>query len=690
MVLKKALLLLPLIFSFFCCLAQNEITDTSRVLEEVFVQAFEQNKPIRSSTASVYILTIANSDKYNNASLVQGFNTVPGVRMEERSPGSYRVNIRGSSLRAPFGVRNLRVIWNDIPVTDAGGNTYFNQFDWNTIGSAEIFKGPAGSMYGAGTGGLLLLNSIHNWAPGVSLDYSTGSYDLQHIMASARFGQRENMNQFTVAHNSNDGYRTQSRFRRDNFSWVSKLKLSDRQQFSASLLVSDLYYQTPGALTLDEFKTNPRAARPAMGGLPSAVSANAAIDQLNFLAGFVHTYKINQAIVNQTSFYGMMAQVSNPTFRNYERRTEPGFGARSIFTFSAEGEQVKWKWTAGGEFHHGFFNVLVFNNRGGKPDTMQTNDDVLYSTNNYFIQGDAAINEKWFFNAGLSLNNAKVSFTRLSRFPVVTQFRTYKSEMAPRFVAKRLFENNLSVQASVSRGFSPPTMAELLPSTGNVSYWLDAEYGWNYELGIQKPFFRNHLHMEITGFYFALNKALVQRRDSSGADYFINAGRTKQKGIEVMLDYKGNGGKRLVDYYTAQLGFTYNHFRYGSFVRGTTDFSGKTLPSVPASTISLLTGIHFKKGWYLNLSFYSAGKIFLNDANTANANAYHLLGTRFGWKKIMNKKFKLGVYAGADNILDEIYSLGNDINAAAGRFYNAAPRRNYYVGFSFQWLSRDD
>ena len=80
--------------------------------------------------------------------------------MEERSPGSYRINIRGSSLRSPFGVRNVKVYWNDIPVTDAGGNTYFNQFAWNNFSSIEVVKGPVGSMYGAGTGGLLIMKGF--------------------------------------------------------------------------------------------------------------------------------------------------------------------------------------------------------------------------------------------------------------------------------------------------------------------------------------------------------------------------------------------------------------------------------------------------------------------------------------------------------------------------------------------------
>ena len=48
-------------------------------------------------------------------------------------------------------------------------------------------------------------------------------------------------------------------------------------------------------------------------------------------------------------------------------------------------------------------------------------------------------------------------------------------------------------------------------------------------------------------------------------------------------------------------------------------------------------------------------------------------------------KINFNLYAGADNVLDETYSLGNDINAAAGRYYNAAPRRNFYFGISFQW-----
>ncbi|MBK9465348.1 MAG: TonB-dependent receptor plug domain-containing protein [Chitinophagaceae bacterium] len=230
--------------------AQQDETDSLKSLDEVTVKAFEQNRKVSNSVAVVKIIEFNNGDRYNKTSLVNGFNTVSGVRMEERSPGSYRINIRGSSLRSPFGVRNVKVYWNDIPVTDPGGNTYFNQFAWNNFSSIEIFKGPASSMYGAGTGGLILVNNFDRWQPGASLEYLTGSYNLQNVFTSARFGTRENKNQFTYAHNQSDGYRIQTKMRRDNFSWQSQLKLSDKQQLSASLLYNDMYYQTPGCINI--------------------------------------------------------------------------------------------------------------------------------------------------------------------------------------------------------------------------------------------------------------------------------------------------------------------------------------------------------------------------------------------------------------------------------------------------------
>ncbi len=681
--MKKIIPLLAFIYLLpvYSYAQQETTTDSSRLLSEVTVRAFGQYRKLSEAGVPVKVIDFNNGDLNNKTSLVNSFNTIAGVRMEERSPGSYRINIRGSSLRSPFGVRNVKVYWNDIPVTDPGGNTYFNQFAWNNFSSVEIFKGPASSLYGAGTGGLILINNLDRWQPGVSLDYVTGSNNLQNVFASGRFGSGDNKNQFTYAHNQNDGYRDQSAMRRDNFSWLSQLKISEKQELSATVLFTDMKYQTPGALTLAEFNANPKAARPAAGGFPSAAGAKATIYQKNILAGFTNRYEISSSLQNATTLYGAFSQIKNPTIRNYERRNEPSYGGRTTFTW----KNKEWQLAGGTEFQQGFFNTQVSKNRNGNPDTLQTNDDINYKNLSVFLQADWSLEGKWFLQGGLSLNKTNVEFSRLSSYPVVKQRRSYKNELAPRLSLMRKIGNDLSLFATVSRGFSPPTVAELLPSTGVISTDLEAEEGWNYEMTARYRLFHNKLLLEATGFYFRLDNALVQRRDAAGADFFVNAGNVKQKGLEVYASYLAmTKPGAFIDHFTITGGYTYNHFRYGSFIKGTDDFSGKKVPSVPAGAFSLWADLQMKKGFYLNVNYYTASKIFLNDANTAAASAYHLLGCRIGWKKTGTQKIRYSIYAGADNLLDEVYSLGNDINAAGGRYYNAAPARNYYAGISFQ------
>jgi len=72
----------------------------------------------------------------------------------------------------------------------------------------------------------------------------------------------------------------------------------------------------------------------------------------------------------------------------------------------------------------------------------------------------------------------------------------------------------------------------------------------------------------------------------------------------------------------------------------------------------------------------------LNDANTVYAPHYNLLQAKIGWQHKFNHKNRLEIYAGSDNLLNEKYSLGDDLNATGSRYYNAAPLRNYYAGFS--------
>lgn len=107
-------------------------------------------------------------------------------------------------------------------------------------------------------------------------------------------------------------------------------------------------------------------------------------------------------------------------------------------------------------------------------------------------------------------------------------------------------------------------------------------------------------------------------------------------------------------------------------------------------TIAAGTNIIIKPGLYFNFTYFHSDPIALNDANTEFASSYNLFGGRTGWKKKFSGKWELNIFTGADNLFDEKYSLGNDINAAGGRYYNAAAGRNYFVGVAFRFQAKSN
>ncbi|MCF3109865.1 TonB-dependent receptor plug domain-containing protein [Niabella sp. CC-SYL272] len=647
-------------------------TDSVKTIAPVTVQAFQQKN--EATTAVVH--RVEYSVPTSKSSLVTAMNTIAGVRMEERSPGSYRINIRGSSLRSPFGVRNVKVYWGGIPLTDPGGNTYFNQLAFNNFSALTVFKGPASSMYGAGTGGLILIEPPAATEGGVGVEYFTGSYNAHHILADGTWKKDNYINTVTYAHDQSDGYRAQSAMQRNNFSWNTRMKWKD-QELIASVLFSDLYYQTPGGLTLKEYQQNPRAARPKAGAFPGAADINAAIWQKTITAGVTHKQKFGPYWSNTTTGYGAYALVKNSAVRNYEQRKEPHFGGRTVFDFEKKWGVAALQWSTGVEAQQGYSTIRVSNNKNGRPDTLQTNDDVTIGTYSIFTQGILSW-KSWSYTAGVSLNRSRLLFSRLNAYPVTEQVFRYNNEVAPRFTILKKFRP-LDLLATVSRGFSPPTVAEVLPSTTIINPDLKAEHGWNYELTARKTLFSGQLHLEATGFYFNLSQALVQRRDSSGADYFTNAGNIRQKGAELYANYTHFLNAGWVNYLNITANYAHSHFKYSDFVKTTQNYSGNWVPGVPMNTLNTQLGLVLKPGIYTDVNYYTAAAVFLNDANAEKAPAYHLLGIKLGCRKLL-KAVELNVYAGVDNLLNETYSLGNDINAAGGRYYNAAPLRNYYAG----------
>lgn len=659
-------------------------------LNEVIVRAYETDRRLADVPAAVATLSRVDLDRFAGVSLVPALNTLPGVRMEERSPGSYRLSIRGSTLRSPFGVRNVKVYWNDLPFTDPGGNTYLQQFDWQSIGRIEVIKGPAGSLYGAGTGGVVLLES-----PGVASDGSltrlnlgttVGSYGLRSFNAGFETASKAQQTTLNYSKLSADGYREQSALRREVFSLNSRFFLENNQILSASVLYSDLAYQTPGGLTRAQFLANPRQARPPGGPNPGAVDQQAAFRIKTFYVGGSHQWAITPRWSVRSALYGTFTQVQNPAIRNYDRRAEQSFGGRFTVSHQLGRDPSGSKLIVGGEAQRGFFSVKTFGNRRGVLDTLQTDEEITYTPWSLFAQLETALGRDWTVTGGLSYNGLTLGYTRLYRRAAPPQRRVFAGVLSPRIALLKKLSANLAAYASLSNGFSPPTVAEVRPSEGTFNNSLNPEQGTNYEAGLRGNFAKNRLSFDLTAYAFRLKEAIVIRRAADGAEFFTNAGATRQNGIEASVSYSpfgnrpANGPASAFNSSKIWLTYAYQPYRFDGYVSGTSDFSGNQLTGTPPHVFTAGLDVFTKAGFYSNLTLSYTDAVPTNDANTDFAPGYKLVGGKVGYKITVQKRLEINAYAGLDNALDEHYTPAPDLNAVGNRFYNPAVGRNAYGG----------
>lgn len=669
--------------------AQSNSSDTSQTLSDVIVKGFETNRQLLLTPASASIINQKSLQRFGGISLVPAFNTIPGVRIEERSPGSYRLSIRGSLLRSPFGIRNIKFYIDDIPFTDAGGNTYLNLIDPNSIGSAEILKGPASSLYGGGTGGAIILNeptlittaANNNLSNHFKIKLQGGSYGFLGENIIWQMNKNKYGLQLTQSHLQSDGYRDNSRMRKDVIHFADKWQVSKKDDLKFHLVLADLYYQTPGGLTLAQWLANPKQSRLATATLPGAKQQKIAVYNKTIFAGLCNTFHFSEKLSNITSVVFNYTDFKNPFISNYEKRKESSRGLRTKMIYQTHAGTMPLQLIAGGEWQTTFSHIDNYGNKNGIADTVQSKDEVNAYQHFYFVQTDLEITNKFFLNAGLSYNGFTYRYVRTSNNPQLPKkTKKFDPVLSPRFALLYKLAKGFSIRVLLSKGFSAPTIAEVRPSEGSFFESLQPEYGWNYEAGIRGDVFKHRLQFDINAYVFTLQNAIVRRIASNGGEYFVNAGGTKQKGIEGSSAYYLLLNKK---YFITTLrlwtSLTLNNYHFKEYKSGNTDYSGKKLTGVPETVSVSGVDIESSVGFYLNTTFNYTSSLPLTDANTVYAEEYNLLQCRLGFKHNFKEK-NMEVFIGADNLLNENYSLGNDINAAGNRFYNAAALRNYFAG----------
>lgn len=684
--LKQCLCLCFLLSAAAVAMAQNTLSsspnDTVKHLQPVTIRGYLSNQPLLNVPASVTAIDKAQLKLQPDNSFVSALNSVPGVRAEERSPGSYRLSIRGSLLRSPFGIRDVKIYYDEIPLTDAGGNSYLNAVDITSINHIEILKGPDGSLFGANSGGVVLLSpfNLHSDSSSVLLGLNGGSYGLIHENAAIQSQSGNYHLNINQGYETYHGYRQNSDMSRHFIQAVNRWTYNKNDELRALAFYSDLNYETPGGLTLTQYQTMPQSARLPTKFTPGAIQQKIGIGTKMLLGGVVNELHINDRLRNVLSVFGTYVDFSNPFITNYEQRYEGTYGLRTYFELNSKPHtDYGWKINLGLEWQQTNSDINNYGNRAGMRDTAQTLDKIRTNQHFFFTRYVFDLYNRWHAEAALSLNfynyrfrnmypNAEAGFTN----------RDFTAQLMPRLALSYDITNNFIWRASVSRGYSTPTTAEIRPTDNIINTNLQAQNGWNYETGFRLRNTDQTMFLDASIFYYVLHNAILLHINPDETQTYLNSGGTRQPGFELyfsdwLIRQRSTGFIRGLQFNES---VTFDKFTFS----GNND--GKQLTGVPGQVFITSLQVKLPAQLYLYAEHNYTARIPLTDANTVFANHYSLIQAKAGWQVTSNKKTKLEIYAGVGNLLNEKYSLGNDLNAVGNRYYNPAPLRNYYIGFN--------
>ncbi len=656
-------------------------------LSEVVLRSTNIPQKIINIPAAVSLISENDLNRKDNFNLLQTINYMPGVYVNQGALNTNKINIRGIGSRAQYSTNRIKAYINGIPLTTAEGELTLDDFDPELLDRVEIFKGPVSSVFGAGLGGAINLYTRKDRQDEKSVtgEFNYGSFNTRKSRVNISYIQDSLDLSFNYNNISSDGYRQNGNY--DRISLTGTAGLLDKRGNYWSLFYSytNLKAYIPSSLNENDFNNNPNKA-----AYTWYQSAGYESYSRNIL-GLSYKHHFSENLENRTAvFYNSRDGYEPRPFDILDDMRE-SLGVRTRFNYETSFFELPSEISFGGEGMLENYETGTFQNLYKTAETRRSilGDRLSMSEQdrnyiNVFAQMNVDLTSKLIVEAGINFNTTSYKLT--DKFPddELDQSGDYSFDpvLSPRLgLSYKAFQDK-TFYASVSHGFSTPTVAETLTPEGLINTELKTETGWNYEVGFKGNWLNRKLYTELNLYTIKIRNLLVARRVGEDQYVGVNAGKSSHNGIEFTSSYRN----KLTDKLSLNwfLNSNINFFEFDKFVDLGENYSGNEIPGTPKYMVSPGVDATYNN-LKVNLNYQAFGEMALNDSNSVYTDPYQLLNFKLNYNWQLSSQFDLVFNFGINNIWDEHYAASVVTNAigfggSAPRYYYPGNPRNFYGG----------
>ena len=680
--------------------------DSVQVLDEITVTVTRTAEPLSRVPQAIGVVGPRDITRAQpTLTADEALNNIPGVYIQNRynySQGQ-RIVIRGAGARANFGARGVKVLLDGVPQTLPDGQSQLTNVDYGLLDKVEVLRGPASSLYGNASGGVVSLHS-RTAEPELftqSVRFQAGSYgmDKWQAISTAREGNFSGV--LSLSRFTWDGFRQNSAA--DIGIYNIGLTWTPTKRSSLDLwvlLANSPLLQNPGALTFAEYNVNPDSAAAANIRRGASNDINQQQVSLTYQQHFVS----HSGAINVTAF-GLKRGVQNPlatappggqgaaapiagVYVQIDRQTG---GARATGAYRPGTSWRSPLLTAGLDFQRMRDDRQNFRSLSGQPtDSILLNQVETVTEIGPFIQAHWTPTERVTVDAGarydwvtfdVADNNLADGTDDSGSLPLHSPSGTagmsyYITEAVTPYV-------------NVASAFETPTTTELANRPDGSGGFNDAilpQYSLSAELGARGRI-SSWLGYSVSGFISRVRDAIVPFRDVNGRVYYTNAGKIRNNGLELSVT------AAPVKQFSASLSFTYANYKFADYVvvngASADTLNGNMVPGVPRFFTRIGLRSQPGLGFVVDLDQTLSSSLTADDQNTLWVENWGagVTNLRVSWST-QTRDVSFLPYVGFANLFDRKYIGAVTVNGFGGRVLEPSPRRNIYIGAEIGFKTR--
>ncbi len=679
-------------------------------LPEVSVTATRTERETKDVPASVTVIGKEKIGQTPMFNLQDALSGTPGVNITSRNQGyDTRLIIRGAGLKAPYGVREIMVLLNGVPITDPDSLTRLDFVDTSLIERVEVVKGPNSTLWGVNSAGgvinVITRSPFERKGGFIRLGFGDFNSQNHNLYYSTPLGKGFYIGFNASRRQTDNSWRPWNKFWTNQITFQPSYLFENGDTWENYISYTKASLQLPGSLVVDPkrnidqwsqlLKTG-RASQTAdpwkhMGRyseiffLSSKLTKNVGSLELIPLVYLNHwqhyhpvTGRINDA---DTWVYGFDLQT------NYRHNLGILTGGITIRHDDQDTDYFKYKDV---KVVSGRIVSTLSDNRGDLLERQNQKTTLM----GVFLQESFQKN-KWILDIGARADKVKFDisgykwgdysfsagdYTSCPNSQIENCF-SYKREKTYTVVSPRaglLYKLApwINLYATVATGANTPSSSEL---SSNPNLKLTKVI--NYETGFKVR--HKKLSLDTALYLMDVKDEVVRVIQPDGYTQFTNAGKTEKKGFEISTSYE------LFENFSLGLSYTYSDYKFKEFFEivkignqsVNVSRNGNRLPYIPIHQYSMFVSYRHPSGFRFLVQSDTWGEYYIDNANSEKYKGYEFLtSTTLGYQR---KNLDLALMV--SNLFDKKYANEVTKDTTGVKRYTPAPPRTFLVRLTYSF-----